>query len=219
MGVLVIGDVHACYYTLKKLVQEHWQPEEDLLVFVGDLLNKGAHSVKTWRYWLKLSAKYPNKVILIRGNHEQWFLKHFRKNKPSKQFIDLVAGFNRKGLTANDVAAQIAGLPLHWENEDIYVSHAGFSAASQDPFNINRAHNLLENRKKLKALAKVQVCGHQILESDKPLFKTQENAWLIDTGAWTGRFLSALLFTDNPHKPKVIRVPRDARDEATPIGD
>ncbi len=200
-------------------MQQYWRPEEDTLVFVGDLINKGPHSVKTWRYWLKLCGNYPRKVILIRGNHEHWFMRHSRKKKPSKAFLELVDAFARKNLSAQDVAAQIASLPLHWENEDIYVSHAGFSTASIDPFDLQRAHNLLENRKKLKTMEKVQVCGHQILEMDKPLFKPQENAWLIDTGAWTGRCLSALLFKDNPHRPQIIRVEQDARDASTPILD
>lgn len=212
MGVLIVGDVHGCYYTLKALVQGHWDPEQDLLILVGDLLNKGPHSVKTWRYWLKLSAKYPTKVILLRGNHEQWFLDQSRRKLSSKQFRKLEKSFLNKGLSTLSLQDQIGNLPLHWENEQLFVSHAGLAAEATDPYDLRKPNNLLTNRKKLASLAKIQVCGHQILEGDKPLFKAKENAWLIDTGAWCNSRLSALYFEEGQESPKVIQVERKPKD-------
>ena len=74
MRVLVIGDVHGCYYTLKDLVENYWDPQQDYLVQLGDLINKGLHSAKCVKYWLKLEEKYPYQVFLLRGNHEQMYI-------------------------------------------------------------------------------------------------------------------------------------------------
>lgn len=216
MGVLIIGDVHGCYYTLRSLVEEHWRPQHDHLILVGDLLNKGPHSVKTWRYWLKLRNKAPQRVILLRGNHEQWFLEQSRRKSPGKQFRKLLENFEKKGLFLADLQRQISQLPLHWENSYLFVSHAGLSAESVDPYDLRKAHNLLHNRKKLQVMEKVQVCGHQVLGLDKPVFKPKENAWMIDTGAWCNTFLSALHFSEKGQKVAVLQLRRDTRDDQPP---
>ena len=54
MKVLVVGDVHGCYFTFKKLVETHWNRKEEFLVLTGDLINKGPHSYEAFLYFLKL---------------------------------------------------------------------------------------------------------------------------------------------------------------------
>ena len=54
MKLLVIGDVHGCYYTLKELVEKHWHPGEEILIQLGDLINKGPYSGKCIKYWQEL---------------------------------------------------------------------------------------------------------------------------------------------------------------------
>ena len=90
MKILVVGDVHGCYYTLKKLITENWNPEEECLVQLGDLINKGPNSIKCLKYFKKLQKKYPSKVIFLRGNHEQMFLDYFQKQKKNRFISDLV---------------------------------------------------------------------------------------------------------------------------------
>ncbi len=60
MNLLIVGDVHGCYHTFKKLVDENWNPEEELLIQIGDLINKGPHSGLCSKYWRKLEKKYRN---------------------------------------------------------------------------------------------------------------------------------------------------------------
>jgi serine/threonine-protein phosphatase 4 catalytic subunit len=44
-------------------------PETNYL-FMGDYVDRGNHSVETFLLLLALKVKYPERIILIRGNHE-----------------------------------------------------------------------------------------------------------------------------------------------------
>ncbi len=67
MATYVIGDVHGCYQSLQKLLKKiNFDPNNDLLWFVGDIINRGPESLKTLEFVISLgdSAK------MILGNHE-----------------------------------------------------------------------------------------------------------------------------------------------------
>ncbi len=61
-SVYIIGDVHGCYNTLMELVKK--LPKKATLVFVGDLIDRGADSDKVIEY-----VKDNNHYCVI-GNHE-----------------------------------------------------------------------------------------------------------------------------------------------------
>lgn len=212
MAVLVVGDVHGCYYTLKSLINQYWKPDTDVLVLVGDLINKGPHSAKSWRYVQKLKLAYPERVFPIRGNHEQWFLESFRKKSKTPAYLKLLADFEKLGFKEGEVYDKMRRLPLSWENESILVSHAGIAIDALDPFDIHGANNVLINRKALVLMPKFQVVGHNVVRGDKPLYRPKENAWYIDTGAWYRSRLSALRFSGDRHHPEIIQqeiMPKD----------
>ena len=54
MNLLVVGDVHGCVHTLKAFVKRHWNAQDEFLILVGDVINKGRHSGKTVKYLRKL---------------------------------------------------------------------------------------------------------------------------------------------------------------------
>jgi len=68
---IVISDVHGCLDELQALLKAcSYSPDDDLLVFVGDLLDKGPKPHETVRYVRQLRH-----VVLVLGNHED---KHIR---------------------------------------------------------------------------------------------------------------------------------------------
>jgi diadenosine tetraphosphatase ApaH/serine/threonine PP2A family protein phosphatase len=65
---LFIGDTHGEFGITKiALTQIH---EYDKLIFLGDFIDRGPTQIENVNVLLGLKAKYPNKIILIRGNHE-----------------------------------------------------------------------------------------------------------------------------------------------------
>jgi len=61
----VIGDIHAEYKTLLRLVSK--LPTDARLIFVGDLVNRGKHSKEVIEFVRK------NAYAVVKGNHEAWY--------------------------------------------------------------------------------------------------------------------------------------------------
>lgn len=65
---LFIGDTHGEFgITRIALTQIH---EYDKLIFLGDFIDRGPSQIENVNVLLGLKVKYPDKIILIRGNHE-----------------------------------------------------------------------------------------------------------------------------------------------------
>lgn len=56
--IITISDVHGNLPLLKKLLQKiHYRPEEDVLIFLGDLIEKGPMNLETLRYIMRLCKR------------------------------------------------------------------------------------------------------------------------------------------------------------------
>lgn len=214
MDILAIGDVHGCYYTLKKLVSKNWDPERMLLIQVGDLVNKGPHSVQCISYWLELEEQYPDKVILIKGNHEQFLVQAIKRPHLLNPASRIRSALKKSDLKTRKIGKWLDKLPLKWENDHILITHAGIARNNPDPYHVNSPTGVLLNKGPLKNIGKLQVKGHSIVEGNKPVFSPRENAWYIDTGAWTKKYLTAIHFSWEGQKLGVARQPTDPRDKS-----
>lgn len=68
----VVGDLHGCFYTLRKLIETVEKKYKDIIfVFVGDLIDRGKYSKETLQFLLQLSKNY--RCIFLMGNHEDIF--------------------------------------------------------------------------------------------------------------------------------------------------
>lgn len=85
----VFGDIHGQYSDLMRFF-DLWgapcNPEEGKInsddnfnyVFLGDYVDRGNHSLETICLLLALKVKFPNKIVLLRGNHEdRWINQSF----------------------------------------------------------------------------------------------------------------------------------------------
>eukprot|EP00049_Salpingoeca_infusionum_P006850 m.111825 g.111825 ORF g.111825 m.111825 type:complete len:613 (-) comp13464_c0_seq2:1399-3237(-) len=70
----VLGDLHGNYRDLQYFASQFWRAGVDIcpsdLLFLGDYVDRGPHSVELISYLLALKVMYPKKVFLLRGNHE-----------------------------------------------------------------------------------------------------------------------------------------------------
>lgn len=192
MNVLAVGDVHGCYYTFRKLVEEHWNPEKDFLVQVGDLINKGKHSGKILNYARKLQDEFPYQVFFLMGNHEYRFINLYLKPGADRQIDDTRENMIKRDINLKKAMQWLRHLPLKWETPNILITHAGISPFSKDPFGENARRGVLHNRTAVKNIGKLQVHGHLIQSDGKIRYNKSSNSWCIDTGAWLGKSLSAL---------------------------
>jgi serine/threonine protein phosphatase 1 len=70
--IIAVGDIHGYFHPLKKLLENiiEFNPKEDLLIFLGDYIDRGFQSKEVVLYVSRVRDKNPSSVILLKGNHE-----------------------------------------------------------------------------------------------------------------------------------------------------
>lgn len=119
---LVVGDIHGCLDELKELLEvSNFDTEEDVLISVGDIIDRGPKIRETVEFLRSMPRFY-----CVMGNHEEKMLRLFR-GTPVKIAHGLqltVDSFG--GKVPEDVAEWVRSWPLIARVPDGYVVHGGF---------------------------------------------------------------------------------------------
>jgi serine/threonine protein phosphatase 1 len=122
MKTFVIGDVHGrCAQLLNLLDMLPRDENVDTLVFLGDLVDRGADAPGCVDHVVKMQRANPERVISLRGNHEQ-------------MLMDFVEGWNNIWLTpvtgGERTFEQYTGKPVSVESEkDLEEMRLAFETA------------------------------------------------------------------------------------------
>lgn len=128
MATFAIGDVQGCFKTLRRLLEQTgFDPGEDRVWLVGDLINRGPRSLKALRWARALDEEHPGSLVLVLGNHDLHLLARAAGvRKPGKRdtLDDVLAASDREELLE-----WLRRRPLLHREGDHVMVHAGLLPA------------------------------------------------------------------------------------------
>lgn len=132
---IAVGDIHGCFDLLRTLIEDVilFRPDEDMLIFMGDYIDRGEKVREVVRYLRALKEKKPDAVILLKGNHED--LAYSALTTPAPEKMMLFWRLNKGDYTINsfgginnareELIPFIESLQLYYETDTHIFVHAG----------------------------------------------------------------------------------------------
>ncbi|EOR03892.1 Serine/threonine-protein phosphatase ppe1 [Wallemia ichthyophaga EXF-994] len=68
--VTVCGDIHGQFWDLLELLRVGGDCRDTNYIFMGDFVDRGHQSLESFTLLMALKARYPDRITLLRGNHE-----------------------------------------------------------------------------------------------------------------------------------------------------
>lgn len=205
----IVGDIHGCIDELNELLKVISFSKNDLLISVGDNIDRGPDSVGTIKKLIEINA------ISVKGNHENKFLRWYRGNK----YLDEQKFYSK---FSDEEVKYIANMPLYYKiNSENIIIHAGMKPNLS--IENQKSEDLMYLRytdadRKFISLRKINdpsfekiglfwtefgpfdyniFYGHNVHSLHKPLitdFVNGKKAYGLDTGACFGGHLTAIVF-------------------------
>lgn len=195
--ILAIGDIHGMWDRFLSLYKQiEYDPSKDMLIFLGDYIDRGEKPLHVLDWMYEHSAD--ENIIMLRGNHEQMMLDFYASSEVGALWLWNGGNRTRKGLKRQpaDVRQKcldfVASLPLchkmDIDGKTYFFCHAGINPAL--PLNEQVAESLLWAREEYYDHYRgkdIIVSGHTNVDwirpgTTKPLIL--ENMMLLDTGSY-----------------------------------
>jgi serine/threonine protein phosphatase 1 len=187
----VVGDVHGCVRTFRKLVEDKLQVnKKDYLFLLGDYIDKGVDSKGVLDFIIELKTN-GYQLFPLRGNHEEevlqlskkentrLFHKYMRLNK-TENLLDENGRLQAKYVRLFEKMVYFYELPQH------LLVHAGFNFKTANPFEDKKAMLLTNNPENNITITngKTIIYGHQTvpLEVIKRKIAEKSNLIPLDNG-------------------------------------
>ena len=91
--ILAMGDLHGHFSrALSAFRKANFNEEKDLLILLGDYVDRGDENLRCLRWAMEMAAK--SNVIALRGNHEQMMLEYYLRGGEGNTRIWLPNGGN-----------------------------------------------------------------------------------------------------------------------------
>ena len=203
--VLSIGDIHGEFKKLKTLLKKAaFNPEEDLLVYLGDYIDRGPEPIACLQFIMKQCAAYPRAVVALKGNHkaimQQYFSGHSitmpmetahiwmnTNTGGAKTFLQLQQLYKKSEDQYAALMRFVENLPVsYWVDGRFFFAHAGVNPAV--PLRKQKEDDLLRIGeyfcRQYEGECKIIVGHHitgKVFETDKPYFY-KDKIIFCDTG-------------------------------------
>ncbi len=120
MATYAIGDIQGCYYAFQKLLESiNFNPKVDALWLVGDVVNRGAHSLAVLRW----CYEHQDSIQMVLGNHDLHTIAvahGIRKPNRSDTIQSII-----EAPDADNLLTWLRLQPLIVSNENYVMVHAG----------------------------------------------------------------------------------------------
>ena len=114
---IFIGDIHGCIDEFNELISKlSYDPENDRLILLGDLVDRGPDSVAVVRKAREM------KLECLMGNHEHKYIKWFRSQGTR---VDVYDRRDYYDLLSNEDITYINDMPTYIELDNVVAIHAG----------------------------------------------------------------------------------------------
>ncbi len=194
---IAVGDIHGCFDLLKTLVEEiiRFTPDEDMLIFTGDYIDRGKKSKEVVQYLSELKEKFPDNVVLLKGNHEDLAYNALTDPDPEKEMLfwrlnggtATVISFSGIRNSRECLIPFIESLQLYYETDTHIFVHGGIPRGKD--LSTATPEDLLWDREFSYDGEKTLVVGH----TPKSIVTNFNSGKIIcvDTGAYMTGILSA----------------------------
>lgn len=222
MKTMIIGDIHGCNQMLLALLDKIGPGAEDRLILLGDLFDRGSESWEVYQTVMQLDESYRDRLILLRGNHEDYlltenltFAQRMVWNRVGRRAT--VRSFRQHGAQVEEARPFLQRkCQLFWRDESIQAVHAGIK---DDPLEDNDTYTLIHDHEVVlrnQYSGPLTVVGHialdfptwfagneetrELLPPGEWLPLPQQGVICIDTGCAKGGKLTAMILEENRYR-------------------